>query len=186
MMKKINTDQVRSSAPFWHARVSQEQLSLPLRTSEPSSGCTATPEADAAYFGYFIDADHRPLDASKKATAELQFVKGASSLSTTPSGSLYHVATARDAAAGGQAPSSATCSTPPRSESPLQSTGPMVRSPSISRKILRAKTRSRTTATCTRWPDSMPSHRVYMPGGSCPQRLSGRKLQIYPTVAASE
>jgi hypothetical protein len=74
MMRKINTDQVQSSDLFG-TRVFLKNNYL-YRFIGAKLGLYGNSGADAAYFGYFIDAGHRPLDASKS-NYELRFAKGA-------------------------------------------------------------------------------------------------------------
>ena len=74
MMKKINTDQVRSSDLFGTREFLKNNYLY--RFIGAKLGLYGNSGADAAYFGYFIDADHRPLDASKS-NYELHFAKGA-------------------------------------------------------------------------------------------------------------
>jgi hypothetical protein len=74
MMKKINTDQVRSSDLFGTREFLKNNYLY--RFIGAKLGLYGNSGADAAYVGYFIDADHRPLDASKS-NYELQFAKGA-------------------------------------------------------------------------------------------------------------
>jgi hypothetical protein len=74
MMKKINTDQVQSSDLFGTREFLKNNYLY--RFIGAKLGLYGNSGADAAYFGYFIDADHRPLDASKS-NYELHFAKGA-------------------------------------------------------------------------------------------------------------
>ena len=73
-MKKINTDQVQSS-DFFGTREFLKDNYL-YRFIGAKLGLYGNSGADAAYFGYFVDADHQPLDASKN-NYELHFAKGA-------------------------------------------------------------------------------------------------------------
>lgn len=74
MMKKINTDQVQSSDLFGTREFLKNNYLY--RFIGAKLGLYGNSGADAAYFGYFVDADHRPLDASKS-NYELHFAKGA-------------------------------------------------------------------------------------------------------------
>ncbi len=74
MMKKINTDQVQSSDLFGTREFLKNNYLY--RFIGAKLGLYGNSGADAAYFGYFIDADHHPLDASKN-NYELHFAKGA-------------------------------------------------------------------------------------------------------------
>ena len=74
MMRKINTDQVQSSDLFGtRAFLKNNYL---YRFIGAKLGLYGNSGADAAYFGYFVDAGHRPLDASKS-NYELHFAQGA-------------------------------------------------------------------------------------------------------------
>ncbi len=74
MMRKINTDQVQSSDLFGTREFLKNNYLY--RFIGAKLGLYGNSGADAAYFGYFIDAGHRPLDASKS-NYELRFAKGA-------------------------------------------------------------------------------------------------------------
>jgi hypothetical protein len=74
MMKKINTDQIQSS-DFFGTREFLKNNYL-YRFIGAKLGLYGNSGADAAYFGYFVDAGHHPLDASKN-TYELHFAQGA-------------------------------------------------------------------------------------------------------------
>ena len=74
MMRKINTDQVQSSDLFGTREFLKNNYLY--RFIGAKLGLYGNSGADAAYFGYFIDAAHRPLDASKS-NYELRFAKGA-------------------------------------------------------------------------------------------------------------
>ena len=74
MMKKINTDQVQSSDLFGTREFLENNYLY--RFIGAKLGLYGNSGADAAYFGYFVDAGHRPLDASKN-NYELHFAKGA-------------------------------------------------------------------------------------------------------------
>jgi hypothetical protein len=74
MMKKINTDQVQSSDLFGTREFLKNNYLY--RFIGAKLGLYGNSGADAAYFGYFVDSDHRPLDASKS-NYELHFAKGA-------------------------------------------------------------------------------------------------------------
>src|ERR1700677_5111911 len=74
MMREINTDQVQRSDLFGtRAFLKKNYL---YRFVEAKLGLYGNSGADAAYFGYFVDAGHRPLDASKS-NYELRFAQGA-------------------------------------------------------------------------------------------------------------
>jgi hypothetical protein len=74
MMKKINADEIPSS-DFFGTRAFLKNNYL-YRFIGAKLGLYGNSGADAAYFGYFVDSDHRPLDASKS-NYELHFAKGA-------------------------------------------------------------------------------------------------------------
>jgi hypothetical protein len=74
MMKRINSDQV-SSSDFFGTREFLKNNYL-YRFIGAKLGLYGNSGADAIYFGYFADADHQPLDASKN-NYELDFAKGA-------------------------------------------------------------------------------------------------------------
>ena len=74
MMRKINTDQVQSSDLFGTREFLKNNYLY--RFIGAKLGLYGNSGADAAYFGYFIDAAHRPLDASKS-NYELRFAQGA-------------------------------------------------------------------------------------------------------------
>jgi hypothetical protein len=74
MMRKINTDEVQSSA-FFGTREFLKNNYL-YRFIGAKLGLYGNSGADAAYFGYFVDAGHRPLDASRS-NYELRFGPGA-------------------------------------------------------------------------------------------------------------
>jgi hypothetical protein len=74
MMKKINTDAIKSSDLFGTREFLKNNYLY--RFIGAKLGLYGNSGADAAYFGYFIDADHRPLDTSKS-NYELHFAKGA-------------------------------------------------------------------------------------------------------------
>ena len=74
MMRKINTDQVQSSDLFGTREFLKNNYLY--RFIGAKLGLYGNSGADAAYFGYFVDAAHRPLDASKS-NYELHFAKGA-------------------------------------------------------------------------------------------------------------
>jgi len=73
IMKKINADQVQSS-DFFGTREFLKNDYL-YRMVGAKVGLYGNSGADAAYFGYFVDADNHPLDASKN-RYELRFAKG--------------------------------------------------------------------------------------------------------------
>ena len=74
MMRKINTDQVQSSDLFGTREFLKNNYLY--RFIGAKLGLYGNSGADAAYFGYFVDAGRRPLDASKS-NYELRFAKGA-------------------------------------------------------------------------------------------------------------
>src|ERR1700722_8762791 len=74
MMRKINTDQVQSSDLFGTREFLKNNYLY--RFIGAKLGLYGNSGADAAYFGYFVDAGHRPLDASKS-NYELHFAQGA-------------------------------------------------------------------------------------------------------------
>jgi hypothetical protein len=74
LMKKINADQIQSS-DFFGTREFLKNNYL-YRFIGAKLGLYGNSGADAAYFGYFVDAGHHPLDASKN-NYELHFAKGA-------------------------------------------------------------------------------------------------------------
>ena len=74
MMRKINADQIQSS-DFFGTREFLKNNYL-YRFIGAKLGLYGNSGADAAYFGYFVDAGHHPLDASKN-NYELNFAKGA-------------------------------------------------------------------------------------------------------------
>jgi hypothetical protein len=74
MMRKINTDQVQSSDLFGTREFLKNNYLY--RFIGAKLGLYGNSGADAAYFGYFIDAGHRPLDASRS-NYELRFAQGA-------------------------------------------------------------------------------------------------------------
>ncbi len=73
VMQKINTDQILSSVLFG----TREDLkgNYLYRYVGAKLGLYGNTGADAIYFGYFVDANHQPLDASKS-SYELRFAKG--------------------------------------------------------------------------------------------------------------
>jgi hypothetical protein len=73
IMKKINADQVASSDFFGtHEFLKNNYL---YRMVGAKIGLYGNTGADAAYFGFFVDSEHHPLDASKN-NYELRFAKG--------------------------------------------------------------------------------------------------------------
>ncbi len=74
MMKKINTDQVQSSDLFGTREFLKNNYLY--RFVGAKLGLYGNSGADAAYFGYFIDSEHLPLDASKS-NYQLHFAQGA-------------------------------------------------------------------------------------------------------------
>ncbi len=73
-MKQINADQI-SSADMFGTRDFLKDNYL-YRYAGAKLGLYGNSRQDAIYFGYFVDADHQPLDASKS-SYELHFAKGA-------------------------------------------------------------------------------------------------------------
>ncbi len=73
IMKKINADQVASS-DFFGTREFLKNNYL-YRMVGAKVGLYGNTGADAAYFGFFVDSQHHPLDASKN-NYELHFAKG--------------------------------------------------------------------------------------------------------------
>jgi hypothetical protein len=73
VMKKINTDQLSSGDMFGTRDFLKDNYLY--RYAGAKLGLYGNSKQDALYFGYFIDADHQPLDASKS-SYELQFAKG--------------------------------------------------------------------------------------------------------------
>jgi hypothetical protein len=73
MMKKINTDQVQSSSLFGTREFLKNNYLY--RFIGAKLGLYGNSGADAAYFGYFVDSEHRPLDASRS-NYELRFAEG--------------------------------------------------------------------------------------------------------------
>lgn len=73
VMKKINADEVQSSE-FFGTRDFLKNNYL-YRMVGAKVGLYGNTGADAAYFGYFVDSSHRPLDASKNDYI-LRFDKG--------------------------------------------------------------------------------------------------------------
>jgi hypothetical protein len=74
IMQKVNADQIASS-DFFGTREFLKNNYL-YRYMGAKLGLYGNTGADAAYFGYFVDGDHHPLDASKN-NYELHFAKGA-------------------------------------------------------------------------------------------------------------
>jgi hypothetical protein len=73
VMKKINTDQV-SSGDMFGTRDFLKGNYL-YRYAGAKLGLYGNSKQDALYFGYFVDSNHQPLDASKSGY-ELHFAKG--------------------------------------------------------------------------------------------------------------
>lgn len=73
VMQKVNNDQVASS-DFFGTRDFLKDNYL-FRYVGAKLGLYGNTGADAIYFGYFVDANHQPLDASKS-SYELRFAKG--------------------------------------------------------------------------------------------------------------
>ncbi len=72
VMKKINTDAI-SSGDMFGARGFLKDNYL-YRYAGAKLGLYGNSKQDALYFGYFVDANHQPLDASKS-SYELRFAK---------------------------------------------------------------------------------------------------------------
>ena len=73
VMKKINTDQISSGEMFGTRDFLKDNYLY--RYAGAKLGLYGNSKQDALYFGYFVDANHQPLDASK-ASYELHFPKG--------------------------------------------------------------------------------------------------------------
>ena len=73
VMKKINTDQISSGEMFGTRDFLKDNYLY--RYAGAKLGLYGNSKQDALYFGYFVDANHQPLDASK-ASYELHFAKG--------------------------------------------------------------------------------------------------------------
>ncbi|HXC94483.1 MAG TPA: DUF1254 domain-containing protein [Edaphobacter sp.] len=73
VMKKINTDQISSGEMFGTRDFLKDNYLY--RYAGAKLGLYGNSEQDALYFGYFVDANHQPLDASKS-SYELHFAKG--------------------------------------------------------------------------------------------------------------
>jgi hypothetical protein len=73
VMKKVNADQI-SSGDFFGTREVLKDNYL-YRYVGAKLGLYGNSKQDAIYFGYFVDAGHQPLDASK-ASYELRFAQG--------------------------------------------------------------------------------------------------------------
>lgn len=73
IMKRINTDQIASSDMFGTREFLKNNYLY--RYAGAKLGLYGNSGAEASYFGYFVDADHRPLDASKD-NYKLHFPKG--------------------------------------------------------------------------------------------------------------
>ena len=74
VMKKINTDQISSGEMFGTRDFLKDNYLY--RYAGAKLGLYGNSKQDALYFGYFADANHLPLDASKS-SYELHFAKGA-------------------------------------------------------------------------------------------------------------
>jgi hypothetical protein len=74
MMKMINSDEVQSSDLFGTREFLKNNYLY--RYIGAKLGLYGNSGADAVYVGYFVDADHHPLDASKN-NYELHFAQGA-------------------------------------------------------------------------------------------------------------
>lgn len=73
VMKKINTDQISSGQMFGTRDFLKDNYLY--RYAGAKLGLYGNSENDAIYFGYFVDANHQPLNASKSGY-ELHFAKG--------------------------------------------------------------------------------------------------------------
>jgi hypothetical protein len=73
VMKKINTDQISSGEMFGTRDFLKNNYLY--RYAGAKLGLYGNSKEDALYFGYFVDANHQPLDASKS-SYELHFAKG--------------------------------------------------------------------------------------------------------------
>jgi hypothetical protein len=73
VMKKINTDQISSGDMFGTRDFLKDNYLY--RYAGAKLGLYGNSKQDAIYFGYFVDANHQPLDASKS-SYELHFAKG--------------------------------------------------------------------------------------------------------------
>ena len=73
VMKKINTDQISSGEMFGTRDFLRNNYLY--RFVGAKLGLYGNSKQDALYFGYFVDANHQPLDASKS-SYELHFAKG--------------------------------------------------------------------------------------------------------------
>jgi hypothetical protein len=73
VMKGINTDQISSGDMFGSRDFLKDNYLY--RYAGAKLGLYGNSKQDALYFGYFIDANHQPLDASKSGY-ELHFAKG--------------------------------------------------------------------------------------------------------------
>ena len=72
VMKKINTDQISSGEMFGTRDFLKDNYIY--RYAGAKLGLYGNSKQDALYFGYFVDASHQPLDASKS-SYELHFAK---------------------------------------------------------------------------------------------------------------
>jgi hypothetical protein len=73
VMKKVNADEVSSGEMFGSRDFLKDNYLY--RYVGAKLGLYGNSKQDALYFGYFVDANHQPLDASK-ASYELHFAKG--------------------------------------------------------------------------------------------------------------
>ena len=71
-MKKINTDQISSGEMFGSRDFLKDNYLY--RYAGAKLGLYGNSKQDALYFGYFVDGNHQPLDASKSGY-ELHFAK---------------------------------------------------------------------------------------------------------------
>ena len=74
VVKKVNTDTISSGDMFGTRDILKENYLY--RYVGAKLGLYGNSKQDALYFGYFVDATHQPLDASKS-SYELHFDKGA-------------------------------------------------------------------------------------------------------------
>jgi hypothetical protein len=73
VMKKINTDEISSGDMFGTRDFLKDNYLY--RYAGAKLGLYGNSKQDALYFGYFVDANHQPLDAAKS-SYELRFAKG--------------------------------------------------------------------------------------------------------------
>jgi Protein of unknown function (DUF1214) len=135
-MKKVNADEVSSGDLFGNRDFLNGNYLY--RYVGAKLGLYGNSKQDALYFGYFVDANHQPLDALKLAY-ELHFAKG-----DLPPNKAFWSLTMYDGKTQllVSSPIDATCLTPPPFS--LTSTVPMVRLPSTFRRTRPARIRNRT------------------------------------------